>query len=305
MSTSQDRARRAHRPPRPKSYRESFRQPYRESFPESYREPYRKTYRESSREPLRAQARRTGPPPRRRRRFLTPARIVLCLVLVLVVTAVVKVVEPTMTPLMTAGLAVALGALPLIVHLLRELREVRTRGAGPWPLVRAAFVLLVVGGAVAYLIAATIDRVTAHEAVVAERLVGPVAGRVGPLEVTVERVDVTDNFTKVTVSAVNRSGLAAKVSVVDSCRLGGEAGAELRLDGFFEVVREKFFLDVPGGGGVVRVTVAFPGTPTDRETVVALGCGSVSWSGSDPRWTGAELTGRPLKVADVRLRAVR
>ncbi|MEU4804414.1 hypothetical protein [Actinosynnema sp. NPDC023587] len=297
MSTSQDRAGRGHRPLR----------------------------REPPPEPRRASARRTGPPPRRRPRFLTTGRVVLCLVLVLAVTAVAKVVEPTLTPLMTAGLAVALGAVPLIVHLLRELPEVRTRGTGPGPLVRAAFLLLVVGGAVAYLIAALTDRVTAHETVLAQRLATPVGGHVGPVEVTVERVEVTDNFTKVTVSAVNRSALTAKVSVVDSCRLTGAAGAagadgaaggdsgnsgnsgdgaELRLDGLLDVVRERFFLNVPGGGAEVRTTLAFPGTPTAHETTVALNCGSVSWSGTDPRWTGGDLAGRPLRVTDIHLLAV-
>ncbi|MEV0675697.1 hypothetical protein AB0I60_04145 [Actinosynnema sp. NPDC050436] len=328
MSTSQDRTGRAPRSPREPpwqplrerhrgesrgsyggSFREPRREPRRDPYRDAYQDAYRATYRQARhepvREPRRAEARRTGPPPRRRRRFLTPGRVALCLLLALVVTAVVKVVEPTMTPLMTAGMASALGALPLIVHLLRELPEVRARGTGPGPLVRAAFVLIVVGGSVGYLIAAAIDRVTAHEAVLADRLAAPASGRVGPLEASVERVEVTDNFTRVTVTAVNRSALAAKVSVVDSCRLVGADGLDLRLDGLFEVVRERFFLDVPGGGAAVRQTLSFPGTPAAGETTVALGCGSVSWSGSDPGWVGGEFAGRPLRVADIRLDAVR
>ncbi len=266
---------------------------------------YRDRERYYREQPRRAAVRRTGPPPRRRKRFLTPGRIMLCLVVALVVTAVVKIVQPTMTPLMTAGLAVALGAVPLIVDLLRELPEVRARGTGPGALVGAAFVLLVVGGSAAWLIASAVDRVTAHEEVVAERLAAPAAGELGPLVATVERVQVTENFTKVTVSAVNRSSLAAKVSVVDSCRLVGADGAELRLDGLFEVVRERFFLDVPGGGTAVRETLAFPGVLSARETHAAFGCGSVSWTGSDPRWSGGDLVGTPLRVSDIRLTAVR
>ncbi|MBB5956920.1 hypothetical protein FHS29_003513 [Saccharothrix tamanrassetensis] len=261
--------------------------------------------RAAHREPRRAPVRRTGPPPRRGRRLLTPLRVLLCVLTALVVTAVVKLVQPTTTPPATAGLALALGALPLVVDLLRELPEVRARGTGPGPLVGAALVLLVLGGGVAYGIAALVDRITAHESVLAERLATLASGEVGPLTATVEQVAVTENFTKVTVAAVNRSSLAAKVSVVDSCRLIRADGTELRLNGLFEVVRERFFLDVPGGGAVVRATLSFPGTLPDGETTATLGCGSVSWNGDDPAWRGRDFVGRSLRVPDLRLTAVR
>ncbi|WP_433262180.1 hypothetical protein ACQPZF_28770 [Actinosynnema sp. CS-041913] len=253
----------------------------------------------------RAPARRTGPPPRVRKRFLTPGRVVRSLLPALAVTAVVKTVLPTTSPLVTAALAIALGAPPLAVDLVRELPGVRARGAGPNALLRVALVLLAVGGAAAWLATSAVDRVTAHEEVLAGRLAAPAAGEVGPLVATVEDVRVTENFTKVTVSAVNRSALAAKVSVVDSCRLVGADGTELRLDGLFEVLRERFFLDVPGGGAVVRETLAFPGTLPAGETTATLGCGSVSWHGTDPAWSGRDLVGRSLRVPDLRLAAVR
>ncbi|RKT56203.1 hypothetical protein [Saccharothrix australiensis] len=260
--------------------------------------------RDGRREPARAPARRTGPPPRRRRRLLTPGRALLCLVLSLVTTAVVKAVQPTTAPLATAGLAVALAAVPLVADLLHGSAEARARGAAPGSPAVAACVLLGIGGGAAYGTAATADRLTAHESVVAERLAAPVAGRLGPLVATVEQVAVTANFTKVTVSVVNRSSATAKVSVVGSCRLVGQGGVELRLDGLFDALRERFFLDVPGGGAVVRRTVAFPGVLPAGEMVAALGCGSVSWSGSDPTWSTRDLVGRPLRVADLKLTAV-
>nr|BFE49921.1 hypothetical protein GCM10017745_33480 [Saccharothrix mutabilis subsp. capreolus] len=150
--------------------------------------------------------------------------------------------------------------MPLIVDLLRELPERRrARGATMGPFAAAAFVLLVVGGGTAYALSWTIDRITSGESVRAQRLGQPVEGTLGPLSLKVEKVEVTDNFTKVAFTAVNRGAMAAKVSVVDSCRLvTGEA--EFRLDGLFDVLREPFFLDVPGGA-TVRGTFAFPGTP--------------------------------------------
>ncbi|MBW4721287.1 hypothetical protein [Saccharothrix obliqua] len=264
-----------------------------ESYRDAHREALREPFREPRREPRRA-PRRTGPPPRPRGRLLTTGRALRFLVLSLVVTAVVEVVEPTATPLTAAGCAVAMGVVPLLVRVLRERRA---------PVVRAALVLLLVCGAGAYLGTAAVDRVTAREAVVADRLVSPATGGIGPLVVTVEQVAVTAHFTKVTVAAVNRSALAAKVSVVDSCRLMGTDGVELRLDGLFEVVRERFFLDVPGGGAAVRHTVAFPGALPPDVGGVVLGCGSVSWTGADPGWSAHDLLGKPLRVVDIRLTA--
>uniref|UniRef100_UPI0031D33CA9 hypothetical protein n=1 Tax=Saccharothrix mutabilis TaxID=33921 RepID=UPI0031D33CA9 len=255
------------------------------------------------RDQRRAAVRRTGPAPRRRRRFLTLGRAVLFGGIALVVGGVVKLLVPAMTPLLTAGLAVALGAVPLIVDLLRELPERRrARGATMGPFAAAAFVLLVVGGGTAYALSWTIDRITGGEGVRAQRLGQPVEGTLGPLSLKVEKVEVTDNFTKVTFTAVNRGAMAAKVSVVDSCRLvAGES--EFRLDGLFDVLREPFFLDVPGGAEV-RGTFAFPGTPEPGRTTVTMSCGSVSWTGSDPRWPGRDFVGRPLRVADVELAPV-
>lgn len=252
------------------------------------------------RDQRRAAVRRTGPAPRRRKRFLTLGRAVLFVGIALVVGGVVKLLLPSMTPLLTAGLAVALGAVPLIIDLLRELPERRrARGATMGPFAAAAFVLLVVGGGTAYVLSWTIDRITSDETVRAQRLGAPVEGSLGPLVAKVEKVEVTDNFTKVTFTAVNRSAIAAKVSVVDSCRLiAGQA--EFRLDGLFDVLREPFFLDVPGGG-TIRKTFAFPGTPEPGRTTVTMTCGSVSWTGSDAQWSGREFVGRPLRVADIEL----
>lgn len=218
----------------------------------------------------------------------------------LLVGGVVKLVLPGMTPLLTAGLAVALGAVPLIIDLLRELPERRAKGSTMGPFAAAAFVLLVVGGGTAYALSWTIDRITGDETVRAQRLVTPVEGSVGPLQARIDKVEVTDNFTKITFTAVNRSALAAKVSVVDSCRLS-TGDAEFRLDGLFDVLREPFFLDVPGGGTPVTRTFAFPGTPDPGRTTVTLGCGSVSWTGSDPKWSNRDFVGRPLRVGDVEL----
>ncbi|MFI9816064.1 hypothetical protein [Saccharothrix variisporea] len=252
------------------------------------------------RDPRRAAVRRTGPPPRRRRRFLTLGRAVLFGAIALLVGGVVKLLVPAMTPLLTAGLAVALGAVPLIIDLLRELPERRAKGSTLGPFAAAAFVLLVVGGGTAYALSWTIDRITSGETVRAQRLAAPVEGSVGPLQARIDKVEVTDDFTKVTFTAVNRSGLAAKVSVVDSCRLTTPQ-AEFRLDGLFDVLREPFFLDVPGGGTPVTRTFAFPGTPDPGRTAVTLTCGSVSWTGSDPKWSNRDFVGRPLRVADVEL----
>ncbi|NUT91313.1 MAG: hypothetical protein HOY78_04725 [Saccharothrix sp.] len=221
----------------------------------------------------------------------------------LVVGGVVKFLLPGMTPLLTAGLAVALGAVPLIIDLVRELPERRAKGSTMGPFAAAAFVLLVVGGGTAYALSWTIDRITGDETVRAQRLGAPVEGSVGPLQVRIDRIEVTDNFTKVTFTAVNRSALAAKVSVVDSCRLS-TGDAEFRLDGLFDVLREPFFLDVPGGGTAVTRTFAFPGTPDPGQTAVALGCGSVSWTGSDPKWSNRDFVGRPLRVGDIALTPV-
>ncbi|GAA1338457.1 hypothetical protein [Saccharothrix algeriensis] len=268
-------------------------------------DPRRDGRSEPRRDGGRAPARRPGPPARPRRRFPTPGRAALSLFIALVVAVTASVAHPVMTPLTTGGLAVALGCAPLLVDLPRELRAARAGGAGLVPAVLATAALLGVGGCLAYGTTVAVDRVTAQEAVLGERLVAPAAGGVGPLVATVERVSVTEHFTKVTLSAVNRSALAAKVGVVDSCRLVGEDGAELRLDGLFEAARERFFLEVPGGGAVVRVTVAFPGALARGETAAALGCGSVSWSGSDPVWRTGDVVGRALRVPDIRLAAVR
>ncbi|MEJ2853415.1 MULTISPECIES: hypothetical protein [unclassified Saccharothrix] len=252
------------------------------------------------RDQRRAAVRRTGPPPRRRPRFLTVGRAVLFGAIALLVGGVVKLLVPSMTPLLSAGLAIGLGAVPLIVDLLRELPERRAKGSTMGPFAAAAFVLLVVGGGTAYALSWTIDRITGGETVRAQRLAAPVEGTLGPLAIKVHKVEVTDNFTKVTFTAVNRSTLSAKVSVVDSCRLGAE-GAEFRLDGLFDVLREPFFLDVPGGGTPVTQTFSFPGTPEPGRTKIAMTCGSVSWSGSDPKWSNREFVGRPLRIGDVEL----
>ncbi|HEY3261523.1 MAG TPA: hypothetical protein VGJ95_14865 [Pseudonocardiaceae bacterium] len=134
----------------------------------------------------------------------------------------------------------------------------RRRGV---PIAVALLVLVVVIGGGAYLVSSVIGRVTGNQTGV-ERLVQPgPSGRAGPLTVTVQGVEVTKDFVKVKVLAINSGDIPITIIMQEgTCQLVGEGGVTLKPYGGFTGLGGGN-IDVPERSVPVSKVITFKGDP--------------------------------------------
>ena len=134
----------------------------------------------------------------------------------------------------------------------------RRRGV---PIAVALLVLVVVVGGGAYLVSSVIGLVTGNQTGV-QRLVQPgPSGRAGPLTVTVQGVEVTEDFIKVKVLATNSGEIPITIVMQDqTCQLIGDGGVTLEPYGGFTGLGGGD-IDVPEHGVAVSKVIMFKGDP--------------------------------------------
>lgn len=113
-------------------------------------------------------------------------------------------------------------------------------------------------------------------------LVRPVSGRAGGLTLTVEKVQYTDHFTRVTVVARNGGRESVGLPLFDNCVFAGADGTTLQADPF-----RSRWSETLAPGGTQRGIITFPGKLPDRvgeaslsfSQVFALGGGAATVPG--------------------------
>jgi hypothetical protein len=143
----------------------------------------------------------------------------------------------------------------------------RRRGV---PIAVALLVLVVVVGGGAYLVSSVIGRITGNQTGV-ERLVQPgPSGRAGPLTVTVQGVEVTDDFVKVKVLATNGGEIPITIIMQEgTCQLIGEGGATLSPYGGFTGLGGGD-INVPENGVPVSKVITFKGDPPGTDLTLSF-----------------------------------
>lgn len=200
------------------------------------------------------------------------------------------------SPRVVAGVTIGAGAIPAIVDFATASRRRRAdpgepervrAGGGAGALALGLAVILAIGAAAAYGISYGVAFATGNEPVRSERLVVPVGAEVGPLAVTVERIGVTDHYTKVELVMVNTAEIPA--TVTGSVQLVDGTGHPL---GLFWLDRGSF--DIPQGGVPIRRALTFSGRPADGATSATLTFSRVFWPGFGDLPQSFQVAGMPL-----------
>lgn len=137
----------------------------------------------------------------------------------------------------------------------------RGRARRGTPLAVAILVVLMVIGAGGLAVAAgaryAAGWLTANQEPVADRLVEPVSGTVGPVTVEVLAVRDTRDFTLVTVESTNTGGQTVELFLGTYCVLSSPGGTTLQADPL--PFRSPPRLTVPGGASRQREQIVFVG----------------------------------------------
>jgi hypothetical protein len=261
---------------------------------------------------------------------ITPILALVFGVLGLAIGELVKLLDGNVSPLLSSGLTVAGGTLPLIIDYVKERGSDdrqprqpvhhprypgqqwppqhaqypypypqypqyrrppprRTRSAGWLLLIVAAVVVL--GGGAAYGISYAVSYASGKETVRAERLVAPVTGKAAGVTVKVEKVDTTDHYTKVKITATNQNRNSVTLPLFGNCQLIDGAGASLKPGYPFGGLDP---ITVPPNGTPITETITFSDKPTPAATTATLSFDTVFGTLSAER--SLQVTGIKLKA---------